>query len=93
MTALFELGIIALKSITLVFGALITYFSYRAFSATGAKPIGALAVGFAFITVGVILAGIAHELLPEFLEQMLFLEAIVTATGFGIILYSLYAKW
>ena len=42
MTALFEVGIIVLKSITLVFGALITYFAYRAFATTRAKPIGAL---------------------------------------------------
>ena len=93
MTALFEIGIIVLKSITLVFGALIVYYAYRAFAATRAKPIRALSVGFAFITLGVILAGIAHEILPEFLAQLLLIEAILTATGFGVILYSLYAQW
>ena len=50
--------ITALKTVTLVLGAMITYFSYKAFRRTGAKPLGLLAFGFAVVTLGSLLAGV-----------------------------------
>lgn len=88
-----RLGLVFLKSITLVLGCLITYFAFRAYSVTRAKPIGALSLGFGLITVGVVLAGVANELWPAVADELLFVEALVTASGFAVILYSLYTDW
>lgn len=86
-------AVVALKSITLVLGALITYFAFRAYRATDARPIGALALGFAFVTVGTLLAGAAHQAFGLETWPVLLVEAALTTAGFAIITYSLYADW
>jgi hypothetical protein len=55
--------IVALKAITLLLGGLITYFSYKAYSRSGARPLWYLAVGFGVVTIGTLLAGIVDQLL------------------------------
>lgn len=85
--------LVALKTITLALGGVITYFGVNAYRRTGARPIGALAVGFGFVTLGALLAGAAHQAFG--LEQgvVLVIESSLTAVGFGVIVYSLYADW
>lgn len=82
----------ALKTITLILGALITFFSYKAYRRTGAKPLRLLAVGFAIVTIGSLLAG-AVDLGLDVAEQWaLVIESGLTALGFAVIVYSLYAR-
>lgn len=82
--------ITALKTITLLLGGLITYFGYRAYRRTGARSLRALTVGFAFVTVGSLLAGVADVVFATPLEVGLLIESSLIAIGFGVIVYSLY---
>jgi hypothetical protein len=84
--------ITALKTVTLVLGAMITFFSYKAFRRTGAKPLGLLALGFAVVTLGSILAGVFDLGLSLSREYAIIAETGLTALGFGVIVYSLYAR-
>jgi nanoRNase/pAp phosphatase (c-di-AMP/oligoRNAs hydrolase) len=85
--------LVALKTVTLVIGGLITLVAWRAFRQTRAKPIGAIALGFGLVTAGAILAGGAHQAAGFNLELVLLIESTLTVIGFGTILYSLYADW
>ena len=104
-------ALVALKTITLLLGGLITYFSYRAYDRSGARPLWFLALGFGIVTIGTLLAGVVDQLLRFSLlsaaslpftagslggravaDTALVLESALTATGFAIIVYSLYSE-
>jgi hypothetical protein len=51
-------AIIAMKTVTLILGGLITYLSYKAYRRTGAEPLRYLSVGFGIVTLGSLLAGV-----------------------------------
>lgn len=83
--------VVALKTLTLVLGGLITYFSYRAYQRTRGQALGALALGFAFVTLGALLAGAAQQAFGTDTDVVLVIEGLLTTVGFGVIVYSLYA--
>lgn len=85
-------AVVALKTITLVLGGLITYYAYRAYRRTDARPLGLLAAGFAIVTVGTLLAGLADQAFGLDTSVVLLVESVLTASGFGVILYSLYTE-
>ena len=85
-------ALIALKTLSLAMGGLITYFAYRAYRRTGSPALRALAVGFAIVTVGAILAGFFDQVLPFERQYALMVESVMTTAGFGVILYSLYVE-
>ncbi|MGM0604587.1 MAG: DUF7521 family protein [Halobacteriota archaeon] len=85
--------VVALKTITLVLGGLITFFAFRAYRRTRATPIGALALGFGLITIGALTAGAAHQAFGTNTGFVLLIESGLTAIGFGVITYALYARW
>lgn len=82
--------LIVLKTLTLVLGGLITFYAYRAYRRTGAKPLWFLTVGFGVATLGSLLAGAAHQGFGLDATTVLVIESALTAVGFGVILYSLY---
>lgn len=84
------LAVVALKSLTLVLGGVITYYSYRAYRRTGAPALRALAIGFGIITVGALIAGAADQFLPLEPSISLVVESAFTAVGFAVIVYSLF---
>lgn len=84
--------VVVLKTLTVIMGGLITYFAYRAYRRTGAPALGALAGGFGVITVGALIAGVVDRLLQVDPSYALIVESALTAVGFAIILYSLYAN-
>lgn len=84
--------IVVLKSITVVLGGLITYFAYRAYRRTNARPLRCLSIGFATITFGAMLAGFIDQLLAMTREWALAMESGLAVVGFAIILYSLYVE-
>lgn len=84
--------VIALKTITLILGGLITYFALKAYRRTESRALGALALGFGVVTVGALLAGIVDQVLAFDRSGALVLESGLTAVGFGIILYSLFVE-
>ncbi|MFC7058747.1 DUF7521 family protein [Halovenus salina] len=82
--------IIGFKTLTLVLGGLITYLAYRAYRRTHSRSLGALAVGFGFVTLGTFLAGVVDQLLDAGFQTGLLIESALIAVGFLIIVYSLY---
>ena len=90
--------IVALKTITLLLGGLIAYFSFKAYRRTGAKPLQLLAVGFGLVTIGSLFAGAidlaGNAVIGPALDRSyaIVVEASLTALGFAVIVYSLYAR-
>ncbi|MFB6151924.1 MAG: hypothetical protein ABEJ40_08980 [Haloarculaceae archaeon] len=69
--------IVALKTITLLLGGLVTYFSYKAHRRSGARPLWYLAVGFGVVTLGILLAGAVDQLVRLSLVE----ESLVPLAG------------
>jgi hypothetical protein len=85
-------AIVAVKTITLLLGALITYFSFKTYRRTGARSLRALAAGFGVVTLGSLLAGVLDQVFRLQLQIGLFVESSLLAVGFAIIVYSLYVE-
>lgn len=85
-------AVVALKTITLLLGGLITYLSLKAYRRTGAQPLRYLAVGFAIVTLGTFLAGIVDQVLGAGIQLGLIVESALVALGFAVIVYSLYVS-
>lgn len=84
-------AIVAVKAVTFVLGVLVTYFAFKAYRRTETSSLQALAIGFGVVTLGSALAGVAHQVLGVSLPVGVFLQSLLTAVGFAIITYSLYA--
>lgn len=84
--------LVALKTFSLVLGATITLFAYRAYRRTGAAALGALSFGFAVVTVGALTAGALERLFTVEPTVALTIDSALTALGFAIIVYSLYVE-
>lgn len=87
-----DTGIVAMKTVTLMLGGLITYFAYRASRRTDSVALQALTLGFAVITGGSILAGALNQLADLRLQLSVLIQSVTTALGFAIITYSLYVE-
>lgn len=87
-----SIGIIVIKAVILLFGSGITFIAYRAHKRTGADSMRALSIGFGTVTLGALFAGIAHQVFNVPLETGVFINSLLTAIGFGIIIYSLYIE-
>lgn len=84
--------IVVLKTITLVLGLTITYLAYKAFRRTGSPALRSLTVGFGLVTLGAILAGAVDQIVGLETTIALVIESVLTAAGFGVIVYSLYVE-
>ena len=84
--------IVGLKTITLVLGGLITYYAYKAYRRTKAAPLQYLALGFAIITIGSMIAGIFDLVLDLPRSVAISTESGLTVIGFAVIIFSLYAE-
>lgn len=102
-----QVGIVATKTLTLILGGLITYYSYRAYQRTGARELQALSWGFGIMTFGALIGGVIDIFVPEILARIawlpdsgvqdwlmvsVFAQSLLTTVAFGIILYSLYVE-
>lgn len=84
-------AIVVAKTLTLVLGSVITFFSYRAYRRTGARALRALAIGFGLVTLGAIVAGVFDRLTPLDLLWAVLVQSLLNLAGFAVITYSLYA--
>jgi O-antigen/teichoic acid export membrane protein len=82
----------ALKTVTLLIGATITFFSYRAYRRTGVPALRALTIGFGIVTLGSLLAGVVDQFVNLGRDSAIVVESALTAIGFAVILYSLYVE-
>ena len=81
-----------LKAGILLFGGLITYRSFRAYRTTGSPELGALAAGFAIVTLGSLLGGLVDQILNVNLDVGMLIDSTLTMVGFVVITYSLYRE-
>jgi hypothetical protein len=82
--------IVVFKTLTLVLGGLITLLAYRSYNRTGARALGALALGFGIITFGAFLGGVVDQFLDAGFQLGLLIESGLVAVGFSVVVYSLY---
>jgi len=85
-----EAAIVVTKTLVLFFGVLITYLSFRASRRTGSRPLRDLSIGFAVVTVGAALGGVANQVFDVTFSTGVLFQSLLTALGFAIITYSLY---
>jgi hypothetical protein len=92
-----QVGIVVAKTLILVIGGLITYYSYQAYQRTGTPEHRWLMFGFGTVTVGAILGGALDIVVGTYFDVDLIYTSVLvssslTAVGLGIILYSLYVR-
>jgi uncharacterized membrane protein YjjP (DUF1212 family) len=72
----------------LVFGGVVIFYASRSYSRHRSSSILFLAIGFAFVTIGAVVAGVAFELSVD-IYTVEAVQAVCQAIGFFIIVYSL----
>jgi len=83
---------VVLKTLTLVLGGSITFYSFRAYRRMDSSALRALTIGFGTVTLGALLAGIVDQFSPLDPSVALVVESLFTTVGFAVILYSLYVE-
>lgn len=87
-----ETAIVVVKTLIFLLGSGITYIAYSAYRRTGSPSLRALCLGFGTVTLGALLAGIAHQLLSVPLAVGILINSTLVAVGLGVVLYSLYLE-
>jgi heme/copper-type cytochrome/quinol oxidase subunit 3 len=87
-----QLAIAIVKTLILVIGGVVTYLAFSAYRRTYDRSLGFLAVGFALIVVGVLLAGVTFELLNVTLGVGILIESLFVLLGLSIIALSLRVR-
>lgn len=78
------------QALILIFGGVVVYYAYRAYGKTKSQAMLLLAIGFAVITLGALVAGILYNFVAgTALDTVLTLQAYSQVVGFFIIVYSL----
>jgi branched-subunit amino acid ABC-type transport system permease component len=70
-------------------GAIVVYFSSKSFRRTKSKSMLFLAIGFAFVTAGAVVAGLLFELLQFDIVAVETIQAVSQTVGFILIVYSI----
>ncbi|WP_255151701.1 DUF7521 family protein [Halorarius halobius] len=91
-TGLIVLLLVVTNAVVLVLGGLVTHLTYRAYRRTGGEVLGSLALGFGLLTAGFLVGGGVHQLLGADLVAGVLAQSLLTALGFGFIVYSLYVR-
>jgi len=73
----------------LVFGGVVVYYASRAYRKTKSQAMLLLAVGFAFVALGALAAGLLYNIGTVDLSTVITLQSYAQAIGFLIIVYSL----
>ncbi len=92
MTTHLNLIIIVAKTAILLLGGSITYYALRAYGRTGDSSLRALGVGFGIVTIGALVGGVSHQIIGADLAIGIAINSLLTAIGFGVIVYSLYVE-
>lgn len=77
------------QGLILVFGAIVVFYASRAYKRTKSQSMLLLAVGFAFVALGALIAGVMFNLASIDLSTVITLQSYSQAVGFFIIVYSL----
>jgi hypothetical protein len=77
------------QALILVFGGVVVFYAWRAFRRSKSQSMLLLALGFACVTVGALVAGVIYNLVTGDLSTVITFQAYSQAIGFFIIVYSL----
>ncbi len=77
------------QAFILIFGGVVVYYAGRAYTKTRSQAMLLLAVGFAFVTLGALTAGVMYNLGSLDLGTVITIQAYSQAVGFFVIVYSL----
>lgn len=80
------------KTVTLVFGGIITFYTFRAFRRTGSPALRSLTVGLGLLTLGALLSGGTHTLVGGSPTLGIGVNSLLMAAGFASMTYSLYVR-
>ncbi|MFT4889690.1 MAG: hypothetical protein ACI9YT_000601 [Halobacteriales archaeon] len=80
------------KTVTLVFGGIITFYTFRAFRRTGSPALRSLTVGLGLLTLGALLSGGTHTLVGGSTAIGIGINSTLMAAGFASMTYSLYVR-
>jgi branched-subunit amino acid ABC-type transport system permease component len=87
---IFTIDVLRVAQVAIVaLGAIVIYFALRGFAKRKSKAMLFLAIGFGFVTIGAVIAGILFEFIGADLSSVESVQAICQAIGFAIIVYSL----
>lgn len=84
--------LVVTKTVTLMLGALITLFAYRAFRRRREPALRALMFGFGLVTLGSVTGGTLYHVVGVDFALGVGIESLVTAAGFTVLVYSLYVS-
>jgi len=73
----------------LVFGGVVVYFASRAYSRTKSQAMLLLAIGFACVAIGALVAGVIYNTNTADLSTPITIQAYSQVVGFLVIVYSL----
>lgn len=77
------------RTLVLLMGLSIAYFSYKAYRRTGTTYLRNSSIGFGIVAFGVFIEGLLFEIGGVDLATVHVIESVVVAIGFGVLLYSL----
>lgn len=77
------------QALILIFGSVVVFYATRAYGRTKSQSMLLLALGFAFVTAGALVAGILYNIGTVDLGTVITIQAYSQAIGFFIIVYSL----
>ncbi len=77
------------QALILVFGGVVVYYAGKAYGKTRSQAMLLLGLGFAFVAIGALAAGILYNLSAGDLTTVVTVQAYSQAVGFFIIVYSL----
>ncbi len=80
------------KILLVLLGGVVVWLSGRAWRRNQSSAMLFLAVGFALITAGSVVAGVLFEFLGYGLVEVSITESVVQLLGFGMIIYSIYGR-
>lgn len=85
------LVLVVSKTITVIFGTLLTALAWRAQRRTGSAALRALAFGIGLVTLGTLSGGVLHQVVGVDLVVGVGVQSVFTALGFAVMTYSVYA--
>jgi hypothetical protein len=77
------------QALILVFGGIVVYFASRSFLRTKSQAMFLLGLGFAFVTIGAVAAGVLFNFYTSDLTTVETIQASFQAVGFLVIVLSL----
>ena len=77
------------QALILTFGGIVVFYALKAFRRTKSSAMLLLAVGFAFVSLGAVAAGVMYNLGNVDLTTVETVQASSQAVGFFVIVYSL----